>query len=86
MAGVFAQAQAQAASEHIAAGFQGREPELNFSGEGGCYLEIGGGQAVMIEGKFLAQPKPEVSLSEPSAELVKEKEKVERELLEILSP
>ncbi|MDK1028321.1 MAG: FAD/NAD(P)-binding oxidoreductase [Anaerolineae bacterium] len=86
MAGVFAQAQAQAASEHIAAAFQGRKPEHTFSGEGGCYLEIGGGQAMMIEGKFLAEPKPQVSLSEPSTELVQEKEKVERELLDILSP
>ena len=86
MAGVFAQAQAETAAEHIAAVFQDREPEHTFSGEGGCFLEIGGGQAMMITGNFLAQPSPQVSLSEPSTASLREKEAVERDLLAILTP
>ncbi len=86
MAGVFAQAQAETAVEHIAAVFQDREPEHTFSGEGGCFLEIGGGQAMMITGNFLAQPSPQVSLSEPSTASLREKEAVERDLLAILTP
>jgi len=72
-AGVFAEAMGEVVAERIAAIFNGREPEAVFDGVGGCFLEVGSGQAVMVQGKFLAQPAPEVTLTEPSREHVEEK-------------
>ncbi len=76
-AGVFAEAMGVAAAEHIAASFQGRTSEAAFSGEGGCYLEVGYGQAMMVQGRFLARPAPEVALSEPSPRYLEEKRSFE---------
>jgi len=76
-AGVFAEAMGEVAAERIAATFGGREPEATFTGEGGCYLEIGGGQAMMVQGAFLAEPAPQVTLTEPSRHYVEEKRSFE---------
>ncbi len=65
-AGVFAEAMGQAAAEGILAGFAGRAPAARFEGNGGCFLETGPGEAMMVTGEFLTDPGPQVRLTEPS--------------------
>lgn len=81
-AGVLAEAEGRVVAERIAAGLNGIRPEAEFGGEGACYLEIGGGEAMMVRGRFLAEPAPEVELIGPSAELLEEKAAYERDRLE----
>ncbi|MEX0629681.1 MAG: FAD-dependent oxidoreductase [Chloroflexota bacterium] len=66
-AGVFAEAQGKVVAERVAAGFAGRVAAARFSGEGACFFELGAGTAVMIAGRFLADP-PEARLTEPGPE------------------
>jgi sulfide:quinone oxidoreductase len=81
-AGVLAEAEGRVVAERIAAGFNGIRPEATFAGEGACYLEIGGGEAMMVRGRFLAEPAPEVELIGPSAQLLEDKAAYERDRLE----
>jgi sulfide:quinone oxidoreductase len=81
-AGVFAEAMGEVVADRIAAAFAGREPEARFMGEGGCYLEVGGGQAMMVQGRFLAEPAPEVTLSEASPRYLDEKRSFEEQRLQ----
>jgi sulfide:quinone oxidoreductase len=81
-AGVCAEAMGEAVADRIAAAFAGREPEATFKGEGGCYLEVGGGQAMMVKGHFLAQPEPEVELTEASPKYLEEKRAFESQRLQ----
>jgi len=80
-AGLFAEQMGEVVAERIASSFLGEEPTATFQGEGGCYLEVGGGQAMMVQGKFLAEPEPEVMLIEASAELLNEKRSFEMQRL-----
>lgn len=81
-AGVLAEAEGRVVAERIAARLGGREPEATFDGRGACFLEVGGGQAMMVSGLFLAEPAPQVELVGPSAELLEEKARYEQERLE----
>jgi sulfide:quinone oxidoreductase len=81
-AGVLAEAEGRVVAERIAAGFNGIPPEATFAGEGACYLEIGGGEAMMVKGRFLAEPAPDVELMGPSAQLLEDKRAYERDRLE----
>ena len=81
-AGVFAEAMGETVAERIAALFNGQESEATFKGEGGCYLEVGAGQAMMVKGYFLAEPEPEVILTEPSPEYLNEKRAFETQRLQ----
>ncbi|HJS29035.1 MAG TPA: FAD/NAD(P)-binding oxidoreductase [Anaerolineales bacterium] len=81
-AGVFAEGEGFVVAERIAAVFAGRESQASFDGEGGCYLEVGGGEAMMVRGSFLAEPSPQVGLSEQSAAYVEDKRDFERQRLE----
>lgn len=81
-AGVLAEAEGRVVAERIAAGFNGIRPEATFAGEGACYLETGGGEAMMVKGRFLAEPAPDVQLIGPSAQLLEEKRAYERDRLE----
>ncbi len=81
-AGVLAEAEGRVVAERIAAGFNGIRPEGTFAGEGACYLEIGGGEAMMVKGRFLAEPAPDVQLIGPSAQLLEDKLAYERDRLE----
>jgi len=85
MAGVFAEAQAEAAAEHIAATFEKRARQTKFEGWGSCFLEVGDGKAMKVEGQFLAQPAPQVSLTQASVEYLQEKVAFERARLASLS-
>ncbi|MBC7879662.1 MAG: NAD(P)/FAD-dependent oxidoreductase [Anaerolineales bacterium] len=81
-AGLFAELMGETAAERIADSFNGQHSTATFSGEGGCYLEVGGGEAMMVEGSFLAEPEPLVNLTEPSKQYLEEKRKFETERLE----
>ncbi|HLO31552.1 MAG TPA: FAD/NAD(P)-binding oxidoreductase [Anaerolineales bacterium] len=81
-AGVFAEGMGETVAERIAAAFAGREPEARFKGEGGCYLEVGTGQAMMVKGQFLAEPAPEVELTEASPKYLEEKRSFESQRLQ----
>lgn len=81
-AGVFAEAMGETVADRIVAAFRGEEPEATFQGEGGCYLEVGAGQAMMVRGNFLAEPEPEVSLTEASRQYLDEKRTFETQRLQ----
>jgi len=51
----------------IASRLAGREPEAVFDGRGHCFLETGGGKAMLVQGEFLAEPAPRIELTEPSS-------------------
>ncbi len=72
-AGVFAQAQGKVVAARIAAHLRGHEPRALFAGEGFCYLELGGGEAVRADGSFFALPHPAVTARPPSREQYEDK-------------
>ena len=80
-AGLFAEQMGETVAERIASRFAGEEPTAMFKGEGGCYLEVGGGKAMMVRGNFLAEPEPEMTLTEATAELLREKSLFESQRL-----
>jgi sulfide:quinone oxidoreductase len=81
-AGVFAEGEGLVVAERIAAALVGQESPSVFEGRGGCFLEVGDGQAVMVQGHFLAAGKPEVILTEASAALMQEKVDFEKKRLQ----
>ncbi|HUF37358.1 MAG TPA: FAD-dependent oxidoreductase [Anaerolineales bacterium] len=81
-AGVFAEGGGLVAAERIAARIEGRTPAVRYDGDGGCFLEIGGGQAVMIRGQFLTEGGPQAELTPPSEKFMEEKWAFERSRLE----
>ncbi|MCI0399246.1 MAG: NAD(P)/FAD-dependent oxidoreductase [Chloroflexi bacterium] len=80
-AGVFAESQGRVVAHRIAAAFEGRPPDVTFEGQGGCFLEFGHGEAAMIEGHFMAEPAPQVRLTEASKEYLDQKQAFEQERL-----
>ncbi|HEX2992583.1 MAG TPA: FAD/NAD(P)-binding oxidoreductase, partial [Anaerolineales bacterium] len=76
-AGLFAEMMGETVAERLADIFEGKEPTAQFSGEGGCYFEVGNGEAMMIKGSFLAEPAPAVELTESSKEYYDEKVRFE---------
>ena len=81
-AGVLAAAQGEVVAERIAARLGGDEPTATFDGAGYCFLEIGGGQAMLVRGNFLAEPAPDVELTAPSEDFLAEKQRFERDRLD----
>jgi len=80
-AGVFAEAMGETVADRIAAIFAGKEPNAEFNGEGGCYLEVGAGQAMMVKGQFMAVPEPEIALTDASDTHLEEKRAFETQRL-----
>ena len=76
-AGLFAEMMGETVAERLADIFEGRESTAQFSGEGGCYFEVGNGEAMMIKGNFLAESDPIVELTEASKEFYDQKLKFE---------
>jgi sulfide:quinone oxidoreductase len=76
-AGLFAELMGETVAERLADIFEGKEPTAQFSGQGGCYFEVGNGEAMMIKGNFLAEPAPSVELTESSRAFYDEKIKFE---------
>ncbi|TAK24132.1 MAG: NAD(P)/FAD-dependent oxidoreductase [Chloroflexota bacterium] len=65
-AGVFAHAEGLAVAETIAGRLLGaRAAPARFSGEGYCWVELGGGQAAFATGEFYAEPNPVLRLQRP---------------------
>jgi sulfide:quinone oxidoreductase len=81
-AGLFAELMGETVADRIVDVFNSRQPTATFSGEGSCYFEVGGGEAMMIMGSFLAEPEPLVTLTESSKQYLDEKRKFETERLE----
>jgi sulfide:quinone oxidoreductase len=81
-AGVFAHGEGETVAERIAARLMGRAPDAAFDGQGGCFLEVGNGKAVMVEGQFLAAGGPEVRLTPAAESYVLEKDRFERQRVE----
>lgn len=79
-AGLFAQKEGEAVAARIAARLRGDEPTATFDGTGACFIEMGGGEASMIQGNFFVDP-PEAVLTAPSHEQREEKERFEAERL-----
>jgi sulfide:quinone oxidoreductase len=77
-AGVFAEAQARVAAAAIAADIRGDAVDTAFTGEGYCFIEVGGGQAAYVTGNFLATPTPAVQITPPSEASLREKIEFER--------
>lgn len=80
-AGVFAERQGQVVARNIAAMVDGRVPEARFDGRGYCFVELGEGQASMIDGAFLTDP-PDINVLKPAPEHLAAKVAFERERLE----
>src|SRR5215207_3249470 len=81
-AGVFAEAMGETVADRIAAIFAGKEPNAEFNGEGGCYLEVGAGQAMMVKGQFMAVPEPEIALTDAADTYLEEKRAFETQRLQ----
>jgi len=65
-AGVFADGQAEVVAYNIANAWTGKGVPRQFTGEGMCFIETGGGRAGMGKGNFYAEPLPQVTLRGPS--------------------
>jgi sulfide:quinone oxidoreductase len=81
-AGAFADAEGRVVAERIAARFAGGSSDAAFDGAGACFLETGGGEAMIVQGNFLTSPAPSVELSPSSAENLAAKDRFERERLD----
>lgn len=80
-AGIFAESHGEVVGRNVADAVAGREPEAAFDGFGYCFLEVGGGQASMVRGNFLASP-PDVTIEPDAPEHLAAKEEFERSRLE----
>lgn len=80
-AGLFAEQMGETVAERIASKFAGEEPTAAFKGEGGCYLEVGGGKAMLVQGSFLEEPEPVVTLTDATSEFMDEKRSFEMQRL-----
>jgi sulfide:quinone oxidoreductase len=81
-AGVFAEAMGETVADRLAATFAGQEPGAVFRGEGGCYMEVGAGEAMVVKGNFMAESHPEVQLTEASSQYLEEKSSFEMQRLQ----
>ena len=80
-AAVFAQAEAEVVAHQVARHLGYGAPDTRFTGEGACYVEVGGGLAAKAEGNFLTPPAPRIALGDPSPAYHAEKEREERDWL-----
>ncbi|MEV0946130.1 FAD/NAD(P)-binding oxidoreductase [Rhodococcus sp. NPDC049939] len=80
-AAVFAEAEGEVAAHQVARYLGYAAADTRFTGEGACYVELGGGVAAKGDGNFLASPAPQVTLREPSADYHAEKKQQERDWL-----
>ncbi len=62
MAGVFAERQAEVVAKNIAREITGKGEPASFDGNGGCFIEVGGGKAGFGRGDFYAEPTPQIKL------------------------
>lgn len=81
-AGVFAEAEGRIAAERIVSSLAGETSNANFDGMGYCFLEVGKGEAMLVTGHFLAEPAPQVTLTEPSHQYLEDKRSFEAQRLQ----
>lgn len=79
-AGVFAEAMGRVAARNILAELTGSDP-ASYDGAGYCFLEFPDRKASALEGRFFAEPKPEVRMADPDADTFARKESFEAERL-----
>jgi sulfide:quinone oxidoreductase len=79
-AGVFAAAEGEVAAANIAADL-GFGDGATFEGHGFCFLELPGRQVALVEGNFLAEPAPDVRLTEADEANFARKQAYERDRL-----
>lgn len=79
-AGLFAQLEGEVVAARVAAQLRGDASDATFGGSGACFLEMGGGEASMIQGDFFVDP-PAATLTAPSHGQREEKERFEAERL-----
>lgn len=72
-AGVFAESEGLVAAANIAADLGAGEPAA-LEGHGHCFLEFGGRKAAYVRGDFMAEPRPDVEISDPDEETFRAKE------------
>lgn len=65
-AGVFAHGQAEVVAHNIAHAWTGKGAPRQFTGEGMCFIETGGGRAGIGKGNFYAEPTPRVEMRGPN--------------------
>lgn len=65
-AGVFAHGQAEVVAHNIAHAWTGNGETRQFTGEGMCFIETGGGRAGIGKGNFYAEPTPQVEMRGPN--------------------
>jgi sulfide:quinone oxidoreductase len=65
-AGVIAEMEGTRVARAIAARILGRDGVPVFDGEGTCFVEMGKHEAALVEGRFYAQPEPDVRIAGPS--------------------
>lgn len=65
-AGVFAHYEARVLADNIANEIRGKEERVDYTGEGGCFIETGDGKAGYGSGNFYSVPHPTIKMHEPS--------------------
>ena len=81
-AGLIAELEGLRVAAAIAAEVRGTPPTPPFDGHGMCFMEMGKGEAALVEGAFFAEPEPQVVVAEPSSRHAEEKRRFEAERLE----
>lgn len=81
-AGVMAEGEARVVAANIAARVRGDAEDARFDGKGACFLELGGGEAVEVQGDFYATPNPIVAATAPSPKYLEAKRLFESERLD----
>jgi sulfide:quinone oxidoreductase len=79
--GVFAAAEGRVAARNMAADLVGGQ-RATFDGRGYCFLELPGRKVAYVEGNFLAEPTPDIHITEATEEHYTRKQTYERELLD----
>lgn len=79
--GIMAELQAEVVAANLLAQLEGRTPERTFNGEGYCFFETGEGQAMLVEGRFYAEPGARARFTPPSKQIHELKQRFERERL-----
>mgnify|MGYP001475233307 CR=1 FL=1 len=64
-AGIFAAAEGELVARNLAAKIQGKS-QGSFSGDGFCFVDHGGGKGAVVQGDFLAEEGPQVTMASPS--------------------
>lgn len=65
-AGVFAHGEAEVVAHNIARAWIGKGKPQQFSGNGACFIETGGGRAGFGSGNFYAEPTPQIRMRNPN--------------------